>query len=112
MILFLCRSEHVQMPTGVGKLFGTLEGMDAKDRAQMRRLLVAEQEGLCAICKNKLTKENLDHCHVTGLVRAVLCSNCNNGLGHFKDSPYLLREAIRYVGEWRELHDQAGGKKY
>lgn len=56
----------------------------------------------CAICKislNLLTPKNthIDHCHETGVVRGILCINCNTGLGSFNDKPDLLFEAVRYL---------------
>ncbi len=59
------------------------------------------QNGSCAICgihqthlKNKLS---VDHCHSTGKVRGLLCSNCNTGLGYFKDSVVSLEKALSYI---------------
>jgi hypothetical protein len=62
--------------------------------------MLEDQNDRCAICEGECQSGNslaVDHCHSTGDVRGLLCSNCNKGLGHFKDSPILLREAIAYL---------------
>lgn len=50
-----------------------------------RDALLAEQGGVCAICKSPDPKcrngWHLDHNHGTGVVRGVLCQTCNTGLG-------------------------------
>lgn len=58
--------------------------------------MLAEQGGLCAICKTAPAAD-VDHDHVTGAVRALLCFNCNGGLGQFKDNPAFLHAAAYYV---------------
>jgi Recombination endonuclease VII len=58
--------------------------------------LLAQQGGLCAICKSA-PAAHVDHDHATGAVRALLCFNCNGGLGQFKDDPNALRAAAEYV---------------
>mgnify|MGYP000629387153 CR=1 FL=1 len=63
--------------------------------------LYAEQKGVCAICKQPESMEGrslcVDHSHLTGDVRGLLCSNCNRGIGLLKDSPELLRNAFHYL---------------
>lgn len=74
--------------------------------------LYESQGGLCAICGTEGTSDviphhvraatgasrlNIDHCHETGKVRGLLCNLCNTGIGHLKDSPDLLRAALRYL---------------
>jgi hypothetical protein len=39
----------------------------------------------------------VDHSHVTGKVRGLLCHSCNVGLGHFKDDPRFTRSATEYL---------------
>lgn len=58
-----------------------------------------EQNGCCFICQKTNTDRVLavDHCHTTGKVRGLLCGNCNNGLGRFKDNVESLKKAIEYL---------------
>jgi hypothetical protein len=58
--------------------------------------LLGQQQGLCAICR-VAPAVHVDHDHATGAVRALLCFNCNGGLGQFKDDPLLLHAAAYYV---------------
>jgi hypothetical protein len=39
----------------------------------------------------------IDHDHKSGVVRGLLCNNCNRGLGRLKDSVALLNAAVRYL---------------
>lgn len=67
--------------------------------------IVQKQKNRCAICKNVQSqgprRPNLcvDHCHVTGRVRGLLCFKCNVMLGAIGDSQKTLRAAIRYLKE-------------
>lgn len=58
--------------------------------------MLAAQGGLCDICRAAPATQ-VDHDHVTGAVRALLCFNCNGGLGQFRDDPEVLRVAADYV---------------
>lgn len=62
-----------------------------------------KQNYSCAICGKHESDENfdlaVDHCHSTGIVRGLLCKQCNTGLGHFKDDVSLLNKAIQYLGD-------------
>lgn len=68
--------------------------------AEEADLLLERQGGLCAICC-AAPAAHVDHDHETGAVRALLCFNCNGGLGQFKDDPRVLRAAAEYVEEHR-----------
>ena len=61
---------------------------------------VYERQGeCCAICKDKiqLVDSAIDHNHDTGQFRGVLCKQCNRALGMFKDSPTVLKNAVKYL---------------
>jgi hypothetical protein len=54
--------------------------------------MMADQDGRCGICGVVLpSKVDIDHNHVTGAVRGLLCHNCNTC--HFPEDPKLLRRA-------------------
>lgn len=63
------------------------------------------QQGLCGCCNRPETVKRggktkwlaVDHCHSTGAIRGLLCVNCNNGIGRFRDDPVLLRKAADYL---------------
>ena len=66
--------------------------------------LFAEQDGKCAICTNPIllyqgrgSGAQLDHDHETGVIRGLLCLNCNQGLGKFKESITILELALAYL---------------
>ena len=62
--------------------------------------LRSRQKGLCVICDTALAggrHEHIDHCHDTGAVRGILCSECNTGIGKLGDDPAKLRKAADYL---------------
>lgn len=64
--------------------------------------MLAAQNGVCAICGSPEPGRSspyfhVDHCHDTGVVRALLCNGCNLGLGHFKDDISRLEGAVAYL---------------
>lgn len=61
--------------------------------------ILREQGGTCAICHGTESVGRLavDHCHLTGKVRGLLCTNCNQAIGKLKDDAQLLRNAINYL---------------
>ena len=61
--------------------------------------MLVSQGGVCKICgtDNKGRLLCVDHDHITGKVRALLCNNCNTGLGMLKDNILILEKALEYL---------------
>lgn len=67
--------------------------------------LYKRQNGKCAICKQEgftlkdsvKTQINVDHNHLTGEIRGLLCPNCNRALGLLKDSKERIKNALEYL---------------
>lgn len=95
------------------KLRSTLE---FKHRVQINKLkctyglskndylsLLKKQNYKCAICQSELIPWNkgthVDHCHITNIVRGLLCHHCNLLLGNAKDNINVLKKAIEYLME-------------
>ncbi|MCW2776528.1 MAG: Recombination endonuclease [Frankiales bacterium] len=80
-------------------------GLDSADVARM----VADQGRTCALCRAR-SPQHVDHDHLTGLVRGILCSTCNQGLGNFADDAARLRLAADYVEghSWQKVREAVG----
>lgn len=97
-------------------------GREAKHRDQVRKYwphlsrdeayveykkLETKQNNLCDICAkfetevdkkfSKVKYLNVDHCHKTGKVRALLCGKCNRGIGQLQDCPDICTKAANYL---------------
>ena len=63
--------------------------------------LFAQQNESCAVCKEhqSVFKRSLcvDHDHATGIVRGLLCDNCNRALGYLKESKLIMNNMIKYI---------------
>lgn len=67
--------------------------------------ILKEQEGKCAICRLDFEKENkkacIDHSHITGEIRGILCKICNLQLGHIEiqriKNFIFFNEAMQYL---------------
>jgi len=63
------------------------------------------QNWVCAICKKperairkgQVMRLAVDHHHETGVVRALLCSHCNRGIGFFDGDPSVMMAAVKYL---------------
>lgn len=68
----------------------------------LRDLLHSQR--VCVICGEDGPKLSVDHDHNENIVRGILCMNCNQGLGKFKDDPDLLEFARIYLLSSRGDH--------
>lgn len=78
-----------------------------KVRAERYEAALAMNMGdeACAICGRTQSTQwdskrlHVDHDHITGRIRGLLCNLCNTSLGGFQDNPALLMSAISYLKE-------------
>jgi hypothetical protein len=63
--------------------------------------VLAAQGGRCACCGSRAPgghgRFHVDHDHQTGVVRGLLCSKCNLGIGSLGDTIEGLRSAVAYL---------------
>ena len=87
---------------------GQASRMTAKYKISYRHLInmLTAQDGKCAICLQPPPDEadgdlgilDIDHCHITGAVRGLLCSLCNTGLGFMIENPDVADAIARFLG--------------
>lgn len=69
--------------------------------------LVLDQNNLCAICGKSETKIrygkvialSVDHDHVTGKIRKLLCNACNTALGILCEDRQIVQNMDKYLAE-------------
>lgn len=63
--------------------------------------MLAAQDNKCAICKqpedNFKRKLCVDHNHVTGVVRGLLCHHCNTAIGLLKEDVNIFKTSLEYL---------------
>jgi hypothetical protein len=70
---------------------------------EQKQELINKQDSKCAICTNDLKDTHdvcVDHNHVTGAIRGILCRKCNLGIGHLNDSIEILKSAQKYLQKY------------
>lgn len=74
-------------------------GLSENDVIQM----LASQKYQCAICEVSLEKNHhIDHCHLSGKVRGLLCQKCNQAIGLLKERQDLFAKAAQYIRDHNE----------
>lgn len=72
---------------------------------------LSKQNGVCAVCGNAETRIihgkiccfAIDHSHITGKVRGLLCSKCNKAIGLLQDSITYTSNAVKYLQEYNNV---------
>lgn len=79
---------------------------------EARDLLVSGQGNACASCGESFNNRryHVDHDHSTGVIRGVLCAQCNMALGLLGDSPERISRLLDYTTKHRQLKLLKGGK--
>lgn len=69
-----------------------------------RDAMYADQEGKCKVCETHMTWDHrkantvhVDHCHTTGEVHGLLCSNCNTASGLLGENPEIAASLVQYL---------------
>lgn len=75
--------------------FKTRYGITPEQHAEM----LSRQNGLCGICGTEMPKPVVDHCHVTGRVRGMLCHSCNIKLPTVEDMGWVMLAWAYLEGE-------------
>jgi len=68
--------------------------------------MLEKQNGLCAICRGADKNGRrlaVDHDHISGEVRGLLCIKCNVVVGFLNDSPIRIRQLMDYLESWSQL---------
>ena len=100
-----CRIERHRLRNKTGKFIRRIRSQYGITAIQYFMMHDA-QGGVCLICSQKTKGQGevnnrlaVDHNHLTGEVRGLLCAHCNTGLGLFRDNPDLLIKASLYLKE-------------
>lgn len=107
-----CRSAHARARNSM---------LEIQERARERKYqqkygigitdydqMLASQGGCCAICRTPASDVlHVDHDHLSGKVRELLCLKCNSLLGQASDRIDVLRSAIEYLEKHHESDSRA-----
>lgn len=98
------RASHPERFQGLKRDLKSKYGMTPAEYDAM----FAQQGGVCAICKrpetrrggrkgNTLLRLSVDHDHNTGIIRGLLCGDCNRAIGSLGEDQDRLTAAIEYL---------------
>jgi NMD protein affecting ribosome stability and mRNA decay len=72
--------------------------------------MLAAQDSACLICAASLHDAGftVDHDHITGRVRGLLCSRCNRLIGLLRDDPAVVRRAASCLRRTKIINMKPG----
>lgn len=84
---------------------------------QIKKQLLAAQNGVCPLCGRDITRlqsinQCVDHDHQSGMIRAVLCRQCNGAEGKIKNlaircvTTERYKEFIMKLAEYYRHHEE------
>jgi len=70
-------------------------------------VLMKDHEGVCAVCKQPEPQNkalSIDHNHLTGKVRGLLCHPCNAALGLLKEDSARIDRLMKYIEKYEGVN--------
>ena len=97
----LCMECKKQAFRNYQKEFGRFarHGITKNDYEEMYK----EQNGECFTCGVNYDVLYIDHNHTTGLVRKLLCRDCNSALGLLKENKKTINNLIKYLENYGNI---------
>jgi hypothetical protein len=70
---------------------------------EQKELIFLEQNKACAICKIQydMNELSVDHNHISGKRRGLLCPSCNTALGLLRENKIILNSMKEYIDKWQ-----------
>ena len=97
----LCNNHYNQTPKGRDLVLRRKYGIGLGEYENLLKM----QKHKCGVCGasgsigrgKKVTRLCVDHDHLTGAVRGLLCSKCNAAIGLLKDDSEIIKKAVKWV---------------
>ena len=64
--------------------------------------MVLKQDNKCYICEDYKEILYIDHNHITGEIRKLLCRDCNSALGLIKESKKTINNMKKYIENYEQ----------
>jgi hypothetical protein len=65
--------------------------------------MLKKQGNKCQLCQRDFTDTpHIDHCHDTGIVRALMCGSCNTGFGLLQEDVAIFKRCIAHARKYKK----------